>query len=89
MRILTAIGYLTLTAFLSSCDQKHSTPDIDPSLGLQCFESLRASLPPGTQYEGIEKITEHRLTIKIMNGVEVAMTDCALDSDGALKSIGK
>ena len=88
MRILTTIMYLTLTVFLFSCDQQHPTSDIDPKLGLECFENHRASLPPGTQYEGIAKLAENRLTIKIMNGVKVVMIDCALNADGALKSTG-
>ena len=89
MRILTAIVYLAITALLSSCDQQQSTPDIDPKLGLDCFESQRASLPPGTQYEGIEKLAENRLTIKIMNGVDVVTLECGLTPDGELQSIGK
>ena len=89
MRILTAIVYLAVTALLLSCDQQHSTSDIDPKLGLECFESHRASLPPGTQYEGIEKLVEGVLTIKIMNGVEVVTLDCGLNPDGTLRSTGK
>jgi hypothetical protein len=89
MRILTAIVYLALTTFLVSCDQQHSASDIDPSLGLECFESHRASLPPGTQYEGIQKLAENRLTIKIMNGVEVLTIDCGMNPDGTLQSPGK
>jgi len=89
MRILTTIVQLALTAFLFSCDQQNSTSDIDPKLGLECYESHRASLPPGTQYEGIEKLAENRLTIRIMNGVEVEMLDCGLTPDGTLWNTGK
>jgi len=89
MRILTTIFFLVLTAFLCSCDQQHATPDIDPRLGLECFESRRASLPPGTQYEGIEKLAENVLTIKIMNGVAVETLGCELNPDGTLQSAGK
>jgi len=89
MRILTAIVQLALTAFLVSCDQRHSASDIDPNLGLECFESHSASLSPGTQYEGIEKLTENRLTIKIMNGVEVVTLDCELNPDGILQNTRK
>jgi hypothetical protein len=88
MRILTTIVQLTLTALLVSCDQKHSTSDIDPKLGLECFESHSTSLPPGTQYEGIEKLSENRLTIRIMNGVEVVTLDCGLNPDGTLQYTG-
>ena len=89
MRILNAIVYLAVMALLSSCDQQHSTPDIDPMLGVACFESHRASLPPGTQYEGIEKAAENRLKIKIMNGVDVVTLECVLNPDGTLQSAGK
>ena len=89
MRILATIIYITMTAPLVSCDQRHSASDIDPQLGLECFESHRTSLPPGTQYEGIEKLADDRLTIRVMNGVEVETLDCGLNPDGTLKSIGK
>jgi hypothetical protein len=89
MRILTAIIQLAVTAPLFSCDQQHSTSDIDPKLGLECFETYRASLPPGTQYEGIEKLSENGLTIQIMDGVEVVTLDCGLNPDGTLRSTGK
>lgn len=86
MRTLSAIVYLAVTAFLLSCDQQHPASAIDPNSGLECFESHRAALPPGTQYEGIEKLDEGRLTIKIMNGVDVVMIDCLLEPDGTLLS---
>ncbi|MDB4308012.1 hypothetical protein N9985_01855 [Gammaproteobacteria bacterium] len=89
MRILTTIFFLVLTAFLCSCDQQHATSNIDTRLGLECFESRRALLPPGTQYEGIEKLAENVLTIKIMNGVAVERLDCELNPDGTLQSAGK
>ena len=69
MRILTTIVSLAVTVLLISCDQQHSASGIDPKLGLVCFESHR--LPPGTQYEGIEKLADDGLTIRIMNGVDV------------------
>ena len=89
MRILTTICYLALTALLTACDQQHSASDVDPMLGLECFESHRASFPPGTQYEGIEKHTEDELTIRIMDGVEVMTLDCGLNPDGTLQSLGE
>ncbi len=87
MRILTSIVQLALIALLLSCDQQHSVSDVDPTLGLECFESHR--LPPGTQYEGIEKVAEDGLSIRIMNGVEVVTLDCGLNPDGTLQSTGK
>jgi hypothetical protein len=89
MRILTTIAYPALTVVLFSCGQQHSASDIDPRLGLECFESHRAVLPPGTQYEGIEKLAENRLTIKIMNGVKVETIACGVKPDGTLQGTGK
>ena len=82
MRILTTVVQLVLAVLLSSCDQHSSAPDVEPGLGLECFENYRATLPPGTQYEGIEKLVENRLTIRIMNGMEVVTLDCELSDDG-------
>jgi len=89
MRILTTTLYLVLTALLCSCGQQQSAPDVDPELGLACYESHRASLTPGTQYEGIDTLAGNRLTIKIMNGVEVVTIECALNPDGTLQGSGK
>jgi len=86
MRILTALVYIALAVSLCSCDQQHPATDIDPKLGLECFENHRATLPPGTQYEGIGKLANNTLTIKIMNGVEVVTLDCGLNPDGTLQS---
>jgi len=88
MRIFTATVFLAVTAFLSSCDQRQSA-DVDPKLGLSCYENHRATLPPGTQYEGIKKLTEDKLTIKIMNGVDVVSLNCEFNPDGSLQVTGK
>ena len=63
-----------------------ATSDIDPMLGRECFESRRASLPAGTQYEGIESAAGNRITIRIMNGVDVTTLDCELNPDGTLQA---
>lgn len=84
MRILATIGYITLTALLFACDQQHIEADIDPMLGRDCFESHRASLAPGAQYEGIDKLTGDTLTIKVMSGVDVVKLECRLKPDGTL-----
>jgi hypothetical protein len=47
------------------------------------------SFQPGTQYEGIEKLTENRLTIRIMNGVDVVRLNCVLNPDGTSGGAGK
>jgi len=86
MRILTTIVLFSLTALLCACDQRHAASGVDPGLGLECFESHRAALPPGSQYEGIEKLAGSRLTIRVMNGVEVVTLACELNPDGTLRS---
>ena len=85
MRIITVIVQLTLAALLVACEQQESASGIDPGLGRECFEKQRATLPPGTQYEGIDHATPKGLTIKIMNGVDVETIDCALNPDGTLQ----
>ena len=85
MRVRTAIVHISLILLLSSCD--HS--EIDPGLGRECFERQRATLPPGTQYEGIDQVAEGRFTIKIMNGIDVTTIDCVLNPDGALQGVDK
>ena len=89
MRILSVILCTLLTALLSACDQQHAASEAGLKLGLECFESHRASLLPGTQYEGVENITENSLAIKIMNGVDVVTIDCGLNPDGTLQGAGK
>ncbi len=89
MRILTAIMCIAVTALLFACDRQQSTSDVDPRLGLECFESHRASLPPGTQYEGIKSLAGNRLTVRIMNGVDVVTLECGLNPDGTFQSVGK
>jgi len=88
MRIFTAIPQLGMAALLSSCNQQHPASAIDPGLGLECYDIHSAALQPGTQYEGIEKLAANRITIRIMNGVDVVTLDCELDMDGRLKSTG-
>lgn len=87
MRTTTAILCLALTTLvLVSCDQQHAALDVDPSLGRDCFEMHRPSLPIGTQYEGIERATGDRITIKVMTGVELTTTECAMTPEGMLQN---
>lgn len=75
---------------LSFCDQQRSASDIDPGLGIECFECHSASLPPGTQYEGIGKLVENRLTITIMRvlgGGAGLPAEPGRDSTGVGKSL--
>jgi hypothetical protein len=80
---------LAITTLLFACDQRNPASEVDPKLGRECFESHRAALPPGTQYEGIETLAEDRLTIRIMNGVDVVTLDCRLNADGTVQSAGQ
>jgi hypothetical protein len=88
MRILNPIIAL-LAPLLLSCDQQHSAPDLDPKAGLECFEDHRTSLPPGTQYEGVDEVAGSHLTIRVMTGAEVTTIECGLNPDGTLMNSGK
>ena len=85
MRILTTVVYTTAATLLLACGQQDPASAIDPRTGVDCFETHRATLPPGTQYEGIDTLTEDQITIKIMNGVDVVTITCELNPDGSLK----
>ncbi len=69
---------LVVLPFLASCGNQEAGPDVDPMLGRTCFAEQQPSLPPGTQYEGIESATGGRIRIRIMNGVEVTTVECEL-----------
>lgn len=85
MHIIKAILTITLATVLFACEQQDLGTAVDPMTGRECFESRRASLPPGTQYEGIDKVSDDRIVIKIMNGVDVTTLECELDPDGSIK----
>ena len=89
MRFISAIVCVAATLFIASCNQRQPTSDVDPMLGRECFERHRASLPPGTQYEGVDRVSENRLVIKVMNGVDVVKVDCMLGPGGGLKGRGE
>lgn len=84
MRITTVFACAT-TALLLACDQHSASSAIDPEVGSACFEAHRFTLPPGTQYEGIDRLTRGKVLIKIMDGVRVATIECALNPDGSLQ----
>ncbi len=71
---------------LNSCGQGEPAIDVDPQIGQDCFDSHIASLPSGTQYEGIERAVAGRITIRVMTGVELATVQCALAPDGTVQS---
>lgn len=85
MHIIKAILTITLATVLFACEQQDPGTAVDPMTGRECFESRRASLPPGTQYEGIDKVSDDRIVIKIMNGVDVTTLECELDPDGSIR----
>ena len=86
MRHPTAIICLALAApTLLSCDRQDTTADIDPKLGLDCFQIHRTALPPGTQYEGIDEVAADKLVIKVMTGAELQTVECGMGPDGSLK----
>jgi hypothetical protein len=82
-RVLVVIMSLT---GLWSCGPKPPTVDIDPQIGRDCLEMQRASLPPGTQFEGIESASEGKLVIRVMTGTELTTVACDLGPDGSLRS---
>jgi hypothetical protein len=87
MRICTAIVLYLLTALpLLSCGQNEPAIEVDPQLGQECFDSRIDSLPNGTQYEGIERAVQGRLTVRVMTGVELTTVECALNPDGTLRT---
>ena len=81
MQIIKAILTITLATMLFACEQQDTGTAVDPMTGRACFESRRASLPPGTQYEGIDRVSDDRIAIRIMNGVDVTTLECELDPD--------
>lgn len=84
MHIIKAILTLTLATLLFACEQQDSGTAVDPMTGRECFESRRAALSPGTQYEGIDRVSNDRIVIRIMNGVDVTTLECGLDPDGSI-----
>jgi len=87
MHRVAATIFSALTAsLLFSCGQKEPSIDVDPQVGRACFDAHTASLPPGTQYEGIERAVEGRITIRVMTGVELTTAECALNPDRTLQS---
>ena len=90
MRPSTVILSLTLTTpLLLSCGKQEPTVDVDPEVGRACYEAHLASLPDGTQYEGIEVATADRITIRVMTGVELTTVECGLKPDGTLRGVAQ
>jgi hypothetical protein len=85
MRVLTTVVYTVITTLLIACEQKTMDSTIDPDLGRECFEFQRSTLPPGTQYEGIAGATGNRITIRIMDGVDLTTVDCELNPEGGVR----
>ncbi len=85
MQLYTANLALLATSLLVACGRQEPPPDVNPMLGRACFENRLPSLPPGSQYEGIQGINGNRLTIKVMDGVKVSSVECGLAPDGTLE----
>jgi hypothetical protein len=64
--------------FLLACEDAGAPAEVDPKLGRECFESRRDTFVPGTQYEGIDKLSDTAITIKIMDGANLKTVDCEL-----------
>ena len=86
MHMIKTILTITLATLLFACGQQDPGTAIDPMTGRACFESLRATLLPGTQYEGIDSVSDGRIVIRIMNGVDVTTLECGLNPDGSIKT---
>jgi hypothetical protein len=89
MHKITKTLVVSIAPVLLSCTQQQPAPDVDPLLGRGCFAEKLPSLPPGSQYEGIQSATADRITIKVMNGTAVTPVDCGLASDGTLMNAGE
>ena len=88
MGIHTAIVFTIVATLLVACEEQQPATAVDPVKGMECFDAYRASLPPGTQYEGIDKVTGDLITIKIMNGVDVVTMECSINPDGSVGQSG-
>jgi hypothetical protein len=90
MRSPAALVLLLVTAtVLVSCGQQQSAPDVDAALGRACFDAYMATLPPGSQYEGIAAASAERITIRAMTGTRVETFDCVLGADGTVRPAGE
>lgn len=90
MRPIAAIFSIILSIpTLLSCGKQEPTVDVDPEVGRACYEAHLASLPDGTQYEGIEGAAGDRLTIRVMTGVELTTVECTLNPDGTLQGVAQ
>lgn len=90
MRLSTSILFPALAALLLiSCGQQEPAIDVDPQVGRDCFDTHIASLPNGTQYEGIVRAVTGRVTIRVMTGVELTSVECGLNPDGTLQRGGE
>ncbi len=85
---ISTICVILTASLLVSCGEQAAI-EVDPQLGRDCFDTHIASLPSGTQYEGIERAVAGRVTIQVMTGVELTTVDCGLNPDGSLQRGGE
>jgi hypothetical protein len=84
------LGPFLATAVLAgACTPQEPAIEVDPQVGRECFDTHSASLPAGSQYEGIERAVAGRVSIRVMTGVDLKTLDCRLDPDGSLKRDGQ
>ena len=88
-RITRSVPFALSILSLVSCGQQQSAAEIAPALGRTCFEAHRVTLPPGSQYEGIEGGTAERITIRSMTGAGVETFDCTLSAGGEVQAVGR
>lgn len=89
VRITTSMLFVLSALSLVSCDRQQPAAEIDPALGWACFEAHRATLPLGSQYEGVEEVTTERISIRSMTGAGVERFDCTLGTEGDVQAVGE
>lgn len=87
-RLISLTPFVLAVPVLSACTRQDPAIDVDPQVGRACFERHLASLPPGAQYEGIERAIAGRLSIRVMTGLDLKTLGCGLNPDGSLQRDG-
>ena len=82
-----SIPVVVVAATLLSCGPQSPPPDVSPTLGRVCFEAHQPTLAPGSQYEGIARASDGRITIRAMTGTDVETFECSLTTDGTATAI--
>lgn len=89
MRPLIHLCLFVLAApLLIACTPQEPAIEVNSQVGRECFERHLTALPPGAQFEGIERAVAGRLSIRVMTGVDLKTLECGLNPDGSLKHEG-